>query len=94
MPCGFGFRLLQVEIRIFAGGNKGHIALDDLRRVQREMREAKRELDLGGAGFTAAGGSDVTLRATIEHFNLNGDGEIDKEEFTNIMQLVLSSASP
>ena len=30
MPRALGFRLLLVEIRIFDGGNKGHIALGDL----------------------------------------------------------------
>ena len=60
-----------MEIHIFEGGNKGHIALDDMRRVQHEMREAERELKLGGADLIAAGGGNVALRAMIERFNLN-----------------------
>ena len=57
MLCALGFRLSRVEIRIFNSSNRGHIVLDALRRVQRELREAGRELNLGGAGSTAAGGN-------------------------------------
>ena len=71
IPSALGFRLSLVQIRIFDGGNKGHIALDDLRRVQREVREAERVLNLCGADLIAAGGGNVVLRAMIEHFNLN-----------------------
>ena len=65
------FCLLRVEIRIFDGSNTGHIALDDMRRVQREVREAERVLNLCGADLIAAGGDNVALRATIERFDLN-----------------------
>ena len=42
-----------------------------MRRVQRKVREAERELNLGDADLIAAGGGDVALRATIERFNQN-----------------------
>ena len=67
----FGFCLSRLEIRIFDGGNKGHITLDDKRQVQRKVREAKRELHLGGVDSITAIGSNTALRATIERFNLN-----------------------
>ena len=37
MPRVLGFRLSWVEIHIFDGGNKEHIVLGDLRRVQRKV---------------------------------------------------------
>ena len=85
MPRALWFRLLQVEICIFDCSKKGHIALDDLRRLQRKVGEAERELDIGSAGLTASSADNVTLGTMIE--------VIDEEEFTNIMQLVLSSVS-
>ena len=36
-------------------------------------------------GSTAAGGGNVALRAMAEHFDLNGDGVVGKEEFTNMI---------
>ena len=74
-----------MDIHIFDGGSKGHIALGNLRRVQREVSETERELDLGGASSTTAGGGDVALQAMIEHYDFNGDGVVGKEEFTNIV---------
>lgn len=84
---------IRMYFRIFDGGNKGHVSIDDLRRVLREVREEEKQAGIADdrEGRTAGGGSygpmgDATLRAMIEEFDRNLDGVIDFEEFRRIME--------
>ena len=45
-------------------------------------------------GLTAAGGGNVALRAMAEHFDLNGDGGVGKEEFTNMILFCCRNGRP
>lgn len=74
---------LLAAFQLFDREGRGRITLRDLRVVAREVAEA------------AARGDTVTdspvlrdgdLRAMIECFDANRDGEIDEEEFVHIMQ--------
>ncbi|CAD5125224.1 DgyrCDS13463 [Dimorphilus gyrociliatus] len=56
--------------QLFDDDGTGSISLRNLRRVARELQETM---------------NDDELRAMIEEFDLNGDGEINYEEFLAIM---------
>nr|AAZ15804.1 centrin 3 [Blastocladiella emersonii] len=61
---------LRKAFTLFDTDKKGKISLRDLRRVAKEVGET---LD------------DDELAAMIEEFDVNGDGEIDEQEFLSIM---------
>mmetsp|Transcript_22535 Transcript_22535/g.48550 ORF Transcript_22535/g.48550 Transcript_22535/m.48550 type:complete len:231 (+) Transcript_22535:83-775(+) len=93
---GYAYRSEEDEMRmyfrIFDGGNKGYITLEDLKRVQDEARAAEREMDIGaaGSGMDVGAVGDATLEAMIEQFDRNRDGVIDYEEFKNVLEPVLT----
>lgn len=86
---------MRMYFRIFDGGNKGHITVEDLKRVQDEVMEAEKEMGLGSAGGIVGGGAvgDMTLKAMIDQFDSKGDGVVDYEEFRKVLWPVLSSSS-
>eukprot|EP01071_Lankesteria_metandrocarpae_P008366 Lankesteria_metandrocarpae@DN4946_c1_g1_i2.p1 len=61
---------MRKAFKLFDDDNTGQISLGNLRRVAREINENI---------------SDDDLRAMIEEFDKNGDGEISEEEFISIM---------
>lgn len=77
----------QMYFRIFDGGNKGYITLEDLKRVQNEVKEAEREMNISSTGDVGIVG-DATLQAMMDQFDHNGDGVIDYEEFRNIKKFL------
>ncbi|KAL7540675.1 hypothetical protein ACHAXR_010295 [Thalassiosira sp. AJA248-18] len=85
---------MHIYFRIFDGGNKGYITLEDLQRVQKEADEAGKEMNIGSTGSSSGMDNgavgDDTLKAMIEQFDHNRDGVIDYEEFKNILEPVLS----
>lgn len=85
---------MQMYFRIFDHGNKGYITLGDLQKVQNEVKEAEREMDIGdGSGMDVGVVGDATLQAMIEQFDHNRDGVLDYHEFTNIIEPILSSST-
>lgn len=97
---GYSTRNIQDEIdvyfRLFDEGNKGYITLQDLKRVQTEIRQSEIELqsemqsDLDVFQNTNLNVCESTLNAMIEEFDLNEDGVIDIEEFRQIVEPILS----
>lgn len=61
---------LLKAFKLFDDDTTGKISLRNLRRVARELGESM---------------TDDELRAMIDEFDKNGDGEIDEEEFLSIM---------
>ncbi len=65
----------------FDGGDKGHVTLEDLRRVRDEVGEAESEMCGDGDVVVV----DAALGAMIEHFDDDRDGVIDYLEFGNVL---------
>ncbi|KAL9182273.1 hypothetical protein ACHAXT_012925 [Thalassiosira profunda] len=84
---------MQIYFRVLDGGNKGHIALEDLRRVQQEVIETERQMKIGSSGLDDGAVGGAALKAMIEEFDCNGDGVIYYDEFRRILGPVLSSVS-
>lgn len=80
----------KMYFRIFDGGNKGYITLEDLKRVQNEVKEAEREMNIGSSTEEKGIVGDATLQAMMDQFDHNDDGVIDYEEFRNIKNILLA----
>jgi Ca2+-binding EF-hand superfamily protein len=100
---GYTQRSVEEEIamyfRIYDHGNKGYIDLQDLQRVQQEVKQAEVDLQRemqsdvcilsGGDGIATMFGDD-TLSTMIEEFDRNGDKVIDFDEFRRILESIIS----
>lgn len=88
---------MQLYFRIFDHGNKGCVTLEDLKRVQNEVRETENDMNLGldsnSSGNDGCVVGDATLQAMIDQFDQNRDGVIDYEEFKTIMEPMLSCSA-
>lgn len=101
---GYAHRKVDDEMKMYFRsldiGNKGYITLEDLRRLQSEVNKYERkEINTknsgGDVGSVVEEVGDISLQAMIDLFDVNHNGVIDYDEFSNILgPSLFSSLSP